>query len=217
MVGWCWFVVTLVPVIGLIQVGCQSMADRYTYIPHIGLFIMAAWGIPALTKDLQYRQRILALVAVAVITASAVLTWHQLGYWRDDVSLFRHALDVTTGNYIAHNNLGMALDNKGDPDAAIKEYQKALTINPNYVYAHYNLGIDLGSKGNLDGAINENKRVLAINPDFFKAHNNLGTLLANKGDLNGAIKEFQEALTINPDYFLAQKNLAIVKRKLAWR
>ena len=129
-VGWFWFIVTLVPVIGLIQVGAQSMADRYTYIPLVGLFVMAAWGIRDLTQNLPYREGILALLAAAVISVSTALTWQQLGYWRDSVSLYRHTLDVTTDNVIIHDNLGITLARKGDLDAAIQEYRKAMRINP---------------------------------------------------------------------------------------
>lgn len=106
-VGWFWFLVTLVPVIGLIQVGNQSMADRYTNIPVIGLFIMVGWGVPALTKGLKQSEAILSLLAGLVILVSASLTWQQLGYWRDSISLYRHTLQVTTDNFVMHNNLGV--------------------------------------------------------------------------------------------------------------
>lgn len=140
-VGWFWFLLTLVPVIGLVQVGAQPMADRYTYIPLIGLFIMAAWGVPALTKNLRYRQTILALLASAVIIASVVVTWQQLGYWRDSISIFRHALQVTSNNSLAHNNVGAVLYKKGDLDAAIKEYREAIVISPDFFESHFNLGL----------------------------------------------------------------------------
>jgi protein O-mannosyl-transferase len=208
-VGWFWFLVTLVPVIGLIQVGTQSMADRYSYIPLIGLFIMAAWGVPELTKNLQHRQAILSLLAGAVIIASAVLTWQQLGYWRGNISLFRHTIKVTTGNYLIHTNLGAALASKGDLDAAIQEFQEALWINPNYTVAHNNLGVALTSKGDLNAAIREYQEALRINPNYTDAHYNLGVALTSKGDLNAAIREFQEALRINPNYTDAHYNLGV--------
>lgn len=179
-VGWFWFLVTLVPVIGLVQVGSQSMADRYSYLPSIGLFIMAAWGGAALAKDLQYRKVTLALLAGTVIVSTAVLTWQQLVYWRDDVSLFRHALHVTTGNYIMHNTLGAVYVKKGKLDAAIREFQEALAINPNFPDAHNNLGIALVMKGNLEEAIKEFQIALKINPEFSDAHHNLEIALAKK-------------------------------------
>jgi tetratricopeptide (TPR) repeat protein len=206
-VGWFWFLVTLVPVIGLIHVGSQSMADRYTYIPLIGLFIMAAWGVPDLTKGVRHRAGILALLAGAVIIASAALTWQQLGYWRDSFSLFRHTLQVTTDNYIIHNNLGSALENKGEVDSAIQEYQIALLISPNYAIVHYNLGIALAKKGDQDSAINEFQKAVTIKPNLFNAHDSLGAALGRKGDLDAAIKEFQEVLRLSPNNVLAHNNL----------
>jgi tetratricopeptide (TPR) repeat protein len=179
-VGWLWFLVTLIPVIGLIQVGGQSLADRYSYIPVIGLFIMAAWGVTNLTKGLQHHRGILALLAGTVIIASAALTWQQLGYWRDSISLFRHTLQVTTGNCEINYNLGNDLFRKGDLDTAIKEYEEALRINPNHANAHNNLGVALFRKGDLNTAIQEYREALLINPNHAMAFNNLGVALAQK-------------------------------------
>lgn len=206
-VGWFWFLITLVPVIGLIQVGEQSMADRYSYIPLTGLFIMAAWGASALTKDLRYRQGILAFSAGAVICASAALTWQQLAYWRDSVSLFQHDLDVTSDNFRGHANLGEALMNRGDLDAAIREYEVALSINPKDYISHSNLGVAQKGKGNLDEAIRQYQAALAINPKDSISYVNLGVALAFKGDLDSAIKAFQEALAVDPKSIEAQNNL----------
>ncbi|MBK5276305.1 MAG: tetratricopeptide repeat protein [Desulfuromonadales bacterium] len=130
--GWFWFLFTLVPVIGLIQVGSQSMADRYSYIPLVGLFIMVAWGIPDLTRGLKHRNSLLTFFASAIIFISAILTWQQLDYWRDSTSLFKHALQVTTDNDVAHYTLGLALFHKGDLDGAIKEFQETLIITPDF-------------------------------------------------------------------------------------
>ena len=146
VVGWFWFLVTLVPVIGIIQVGNQSMADRYTYIPIIGLFIMVAWGAQGMTKGLQHRQSMLAVLAGAIIIASVALTWQQLGYWRNSASLFRHTLQVTTRNAAIHNMLGGTLDDEGYLDAAIHEYLEALRIDPELSRAHNNLGLALAKK-----------------------------------------------------------------------
>ena len=198
-VGWFWFLITLLPVIGLIQVGEQSMADRYSYIPVIGLFIMAAWGVPDLTRGVQQREGILALLAGVVIIASAAQTWKQLGYWRDNISLYRHALQVTTGNYNINCNLGNAFASNGDLDAAIPEYQEALRIHPNFMEAHYNLGNAFARKGDLDAAIREYQEALRISPNDTKAHNYLGVTFARKGDLDAAIREYQEALRLSPD------------------
>jgi tetratricopeptide (TPR) repeat protein len=198
-VGWFWFLITLLPVIGLLQVGSQSMADRYSYIPVIGLFIMVAWGVSDLSKGLRYQKHILTLFACVIIAASTVLTWHQLGFWRDSISLYRHTLDVTKGNYLILNNLGLVLAEKGDSDAAIKAYQESLRIKPDYSKAHYNLGLVLAEKGEVDAAINEFHAAVRIEPNYMKAHSNLGLTLAKKGDLDAAIREYTTALLISPD------------------
>lgn len=206
-VGWLWFLVTLLPVIGLIQVGEQSMADRYTYLPIIGLFIMVAWGVSELVKEMRYRYVILAVLTSTVLVASASLTWHQLGFWRDGESVFRHAVNVTTGNCIAHYNLGAALFDKGELGAAVSEFQTALVISPGDPQAHNNMGIALDKTGDLDGAIREFQLAISINPGNFEGHYNLGIALFKKNDLNGAIKEFQQALTITPHSSAAQSYL----------
>lgn len=215
-VGWFWFLITLLPVIGLLQVGSQSMADRYMYIPMTGLLIMAAWGIPNLTKRLQHQKTLLALIAGVVIAASAALTWSQSGYWRDDISLYRHTLQVTSGNYLIVYNLGHALAEQGDLDGAIQEYQEALRIKPDYAKAHSSLGIAFTQKGNLDAAIHEYQEALRINPYDAQSHSNLGIAFAQKGDLDSAIHAFQEALRINTDYLDAHNNLefALVQKRI---
>ncbi len=180
MVGWLWFLVTLLPVIGLIQVGNQSMADRYTYIPVIGLFTMAAWGVPALTTGMRCRAGILALLGGSAIIVCTSLTWKQLDYWQNNIALCRHSLLVTTGNYLVHNNLGIALAEKGDVDAAIGEFRKAITINNNYFDAHYDLGMALSIKGDLDGAIRELQVTLKIKPDHTWATYNLENFLTTQ-------------------------------------
>jgi len=208
-VGWFWFLVALLPVIGLIQVGAQSMADRYTYIPLTGLFILVAWGVPDLIKGLQYRVGILALLGGAVIAASAALTWQQLGYWRDSVALYRHTLQVTSGNCIIHYNLGNAFLNKEKPEEAIPEFREAIRINPNFAVAYRNLGLALYKKGNLDAAIYELEKALRINPGDADAHRNVGLVYLKKGFLDPAIRSYQAALRINPDLADAHRNLGI--------
>jgi protein O-mannosyl-transferase len=165
VVGWLWFIITLLPVIGLMQVGSQSMADRYTYLPSIGLFIMAAWGIPVLTKNLPHRDGVLATLAAVVIFASAALTSRQLSYWQDSVAIFRHTLQVTTGNYLVNDFIGVTLAKKGDLDAAIREFRVALQINPNDANIRRNLGFTLAEKGDLEAAIREYQTALQISPD----------------------------------------------------
>jgi protein O-mannosyl-transferase len=210
MVGWFWFLVTLLPVIGLIKVGAQSMADRYSYIPMTGLLIMTAWGASDLTKGLRYRKSILSLLSGALIIVSATLTWKQLGYWQNDDSLCRHALKVTTGNYFAHNNLGTVLiKNPGNLDAAINEFQEAVAINPNYTFLRINLARALAQRGDLDAALKECQKALTSNLDLYEAHLEIGNILSEKGDLDTAINEYHKALAINPDSSEAHYNLGI--------
>jgi protein O-mannosyl-transferase len=199
LVGWFWFLITLLPVIGLLQVGEQAMADRYSYLPAVGLFIMAAWGIPDAIRGWPNREALLSLAGALVLGASAALTWQQLGYWQDNISLYRHTLSVTSGNYLMHNNLGLALAEKGELDAAIAQYQETLRIVPTDLNALNNLGLALASKGNLGAAIQQYQEALRIKPDDAKSHNNLGLALAGTGALDDAIRQYQEVLRTHPD------------------
>ncbi len=173
LTGWFWFLITLLPVIGLIQVGVQSMADRYSYIPSIGLFIMAVWGITTLVKGLKYRIAILTVLATVVISAKTAVTWQQIGYWRNSFSVYERTLEVTSNNYVIHNNLGSAYANSWDLEAAIREFREALRIYPAYSEAHYNLGIALAMKGATDEAVGELREALRLNPGNSKAIYNL--------------------------------------------
>lgn len=206
-VGWFWFIITLIPVIGLVQVGVQSMADRYSYIPLIGLFVMMAWGIPDSIKGLKNREGILAVLTSAVIIASTALTWQQLRYWSDSISLYEHTLHVTTGNYVIHNNLGVILLDNGNLDKAIREFKESIRIKPRYIDAHTNLGVALVGKGDLDAAMQEFLEVIRRDPNNAQAHNNLGFVLASKKDFDAAIVEYQEALRVNPADTRAHENL----------
>lgn len=205
-VGWFWFLVTLTPVIGLSLV---AMADRYSYIPSIGLFIIAAWGVPALTKRMRYQKGILTLLAAAVIISSFVLTYHQLSYWQDSIKLYRHTLQVTTNNSRINIALGDSLVSKGNYDAALQEYQVVLTRNPYDPEAHYSLGVAYYVYGDIDAAIQEFMETLSIRPDYEDTHNKLGVALARIGKINAAIQEFSSALRVNPDNADAGKNMTL--------
>ncbi len=206
IVGWLWYLGTLIPVIGLVQVGLQSMADRYTYVPLIGVFIMIAWGVPELLNSWRYRRFALASAAVGILFALMVITYVQIGYWRNNIILYEHAIKVTSENAWAQNNLGYALSLQGKTREAIAHFQKAISIN-NPADAHYNLGIMLASQGKLDEAIYQFRESIRISPGYAKAYNNLGNALLYQGRLDEAIASYREALRLNPDYTLAQENL----------
>jgi tetratricopeptide (TPR) repeat protein len=205
-VGWFWYLATLLPVSGMLQVGGQSMADRYTYVPLIGVFIMISWGVSDLTAGWRFRAPTLA-AAGAALCVLAFVAWRQAGYWRDDRTLFFHAIEVTSNNYLAEMNLGVALEREKRVDDAIPHYKEALRIRPSYADAHYNLGVALGKKGAIDEAAFHYRRVLQLRPRDANAHNNLGFLLYSQGRLDEAIVHYRDAIRIQPRFPLAQSNL----------
>ena len=199
-VGLFWYLGTLVPVIGLVQVGPQAMADRYTYIPLIGLFIIIAWGFSDLSTGRHYRKIVPALFAVIILSALTTRTFFQLGYWRNSIILFEHAINVTDNNYLAHNNLGAALLEKGKPDEAALHLKEALRIEPGCRAVLYNLGTALSNQGKPDEAVLHYNDMLKINPKDAIVHNNLADVLSAQGKLNEAVLHYNEALKIDPDY-----------------
>jgi len=210
--GWFWFIITLVPVIGFVQVGGQSMADRYTYVPLTGIFIIIAWGGSDITKGMRHRQGVLAMLTVTIIFVSATLAWYQLGYWRDNISLYRHAIKITTGNNsLIHSSLADALMLRGNDNLneAILEYRKALQLNPNNWPAHWNLAIALIDIGAIDEAIVEYKEALRIVPDNVEIHYNLGRAFNDKGNFDDAIQQYQKALQLNPSHIKSYNSLGI--------
>ena len=208
-VGWFWFAGTLVPVIGLVQVGRQAMADRYAYIPLIGLFIIIAWGVGEFMKGWPGKKGWLAVLSIALFSASAQTTRGQIQYWKNSMTLFTHALDVNSNNWLAHYSLGLAFSHKGRTDDAIDHYRQSLRINPNYEKALINLGLALFHKGQTDDAIRHYRQALSIRPDLEKAHNNLGTALLHKGRTDDAIECYRRAIRINPDYAKAHYNVGL--------
>lgn len=210
LVGWVWFLLTLVPVIGLVQVGGQAMADRYTYIPLTGLFILCAWGIPDLLRGWPYRKTTLSILAGVVIAVLTVLTWQQLGHWRNNISLYGHTLQVTTGNYLIHNNYGIALADQGRPEEAILEYRKALRAWPKAATAHVNLGATLANQGRFVEAIEHYNEALRLIPDYALAHANLGRALANLGRIDEAMSHYENAMRNDPNLPDVHLNLGIL-------
>ena len=198
-VGWLWYLGTLVPVIGVVQAGSFAMADRYTYVTLIGVFIMIAWGVPKLLPQWRRRNSWLAVTATIFLTILMAITWKQVQYWKNSTTLFEHALQVTSNNHMAHNGLGVVLKNQGRFDEAIGHYLEALRIKPDFQETHNNLGFAYFRKGDNRKAVKHYLEALRIRPDFEKAHSNLGIALEKEGRINEAISHFSEALRLRPD------------------
>jgi len=209
-VGWFWYLGTLIPVIGLVQVGAQSMADRYTYLPSIGIGIMVVWGIHSvLPKQSLYRKGA-AAVAGVVVALLSFLTWQQCGIWKDSITLYRHALAVTKNNDLAHYNLGIALAAAGKQDETIRHYREAIKIKPKSDNAHYNLGMALQKQGQTDEALQHFRDAVKINPRHADAHNNLAIILEKQHNkVDEAIEHYQEALKIDANNGEIHYNLGI--------
>ncbi len=207
LMGWLWYVGTLVPVIGLVQVGEQAMADRYTYIPSLGILILTVWGISETARRWRYQVEVLSVMSCAAVMVCLGLTRQQLEYWTNDETLFRHAIEVTKNNYLAHKTLGDALCKKGQLDAAITEYQEAIRLHPQYAEVHNNLGTALLQKGRVDGAISQFQEAIRLNPRYADAYFDLGIALYQKGRTDETINQFQEAIRLQPDFAEAHFNL----------
>jgi tetratricopeptide (TPR) repeat protein len=199
-VGWLWFVGTLVPVIGLVQVGSQAMADRYTYLPLIGLSAAVAFGAAEFRNALA----VLLLVGAAAWTA---LTWRQVGFWKNDRTLFGHLAEVMPENHLAHHILGCVYLREHRLDEAMAEFHTALRLRPSYAEAHSNLGMALELSGRAPEAIEAYEAALRWSPNLAEAHHNLGRLLATQGHLDAAIAQLEAAVQSNPDLVEAHVNL----------
>jgi tetratricopeptide (TPR) repeat protein len=207
LTGWLWFSGTLVPVIGLVQAGGVAMADRFSYVPSLGLLVLVIWGACELTRWWRHQVMALSATGCAAVVICFGLTQQQLGYWKNSETLFQRALEVTRNNYLAHNNLGFTLNEEGKIDEAINQYQEAIRLKPDYAEAHNNLGIALATKGQIDEAIRQFQEAIRLKPDYAKAHYNLGNVLGSKGQMDEAIRQLQEAIRLNPDFAEAYNNL----------
>jgi tetratricopeptide (TPR) repeat protein len=208
-VGWFWFVGTLVPVIGFVQVGIQAFADRYTYIPYIGLFIMIAWGLPELISKWPQRKIALGLSMVIVLTTLGICTHQQVNYWNNSFTLFSHAIEVTQNNYVAHYSRGVAYNSIGRYQDAIEAYKQAVRIKPDFVLAHYNLGVSYEGLGRYQDAAEAYKQAIKIKPDYADAHINLGVTYYKLGRYQDAVEPYKQAIRIKPDFVLAHYNLGV--------
>lgn len=216
VVGWLWFLGTLLPVIGLIQAGSQAMADRFTYFPHIGLFIVFTWGLADIARRWRLPTRALLAAMTMIVVAFGALTHYQVQNWMNSKTLFTHALKVTSGNWLALNNLADALVREGDLAGARTSLEESLRIFNSNAGAHYNLGVVLAQAGNTSEAIEHYRAALrfdSLNPNI---HNNLGLSLLAEGNAEEAVGELGEALRLRPDG-VAEFNLALALNKLGNR
>lgn len=198
LIGWLWFLGTLVPVIGLVQVGGQALADRYTYFPLIGVFVIVAFGAVDLIGRYRIPPGVISVAASAALFACLGVTEYQLRFWQNSKTLFSRAIAVTQNNAIAHINLGVALEQAGQPKEALVEYQKAVEIDPNRFQARNNYANLLASAGSRQEAYQQYEEALRLNPDSEIAHVNLGTLLSEIGRFDDAMHEYSEAIRLAP-------------------
>jgi protein O-mannosyl-transferase len=207
--GWLWYIGTLVPVIGIVQAGGQAMADRYTYIPLIGLFIMVAWGVPELLKKWNYRKEILLASSVLIILCLSIITWMQVGYWQDSITMYDHTLKVTDYNWFIYNNRGVTNTGVGNYKQAIEDFNRAIEINPGYVLAYNNRGHANNSLGNYRQAIEDLNRAIEISPGYSVAYTNRGNAYWGIGNYKQAIEDYNRAIEIKPGYAEAYINRGI--------
>jgi len=206
-VGLFWYLGTLVPVIGLIQVSDQAMADRYTYIPLIGLFIVVAWGLPDILKKWQYRKIFLCVLAIVILSSLTMRAFFQTRHWKNSVTLFENAVKINENNYHALNNLITALTGNGKYDDAFFYLSRALKVNPQKVYLRMNLANVLFLRSKPDEAISQYRKILQTDSENADAHYNLAYVLSSQNKLNEAVSHYNETLRIDPKYAKAHYNL----------
>jgi tetratricopeptide (TPR) repeat protein len=197
-VGWFWYLATLVPVIGFIQVGGQAMADRFTYLPSIGPFIMVAWESRGWATKWQFAWPLTGFLCALLLFAYALVAFRQVGYWKDSITMFQHTLRVTGNNALAHFNLGCAYSAQQRTDEAIREYLEALRIDPRYAKAQYNLEAELAMRTAAERARSSQPTAARTQSELADAHSKLGFILLSEGKLPQAIQHFSEAANLEP-------------------
>ena len=207
--GWLWYLGTLIPVIGIFQTGSQSMADRFTYMPIIGIFTIIVWYSASIMKKRIYQRILTSIFAVTLLLLLSIASWFQISCWRNSITLFSHAIKVTSSNWLAHNSLGIGFERQGNLSKAAEHYKQAICINPNYYYAHYNLARVYGLLGNYAEASDHFKAVLDFKPDFAEANYNLALTLVQQGKFDEAIAYYTHALKNNPHFAEAHYNMAL--------
>ncbi|MGB5217141.1 MAG: tetratricopeptide repeat protein [Smithella sp.] len=205
-VGWFWFIISIAPAIGIIQIGDFAMTDRYHYLPSIGISIMLAWGIPFFIRSKPAEKQILFPLAMIVLMMLTVSTWKQCGYWKNSVELWKHAINVTQNNFLAYNNLAIALFAEGKNEEAIHYYNKAITIKPLEVVPHQNKAIVYTKTGQYNLAIDSYSEAIRIKSDNLDAYYNRGTIYHQLGRYQPAVEDFSSVIRLQPDNSLAYFN-----------
>ncbi len=216
-IGWLWFAGTLAPVIGIVQIGSFGRADRFTYIPLIGLFIMVAWGVPELLKGWRYRREALAASSTLIVCSLSIAAWIQAGYWRDSITLYDHTLKVTDHNAIIYTNRGITYSKLGNFQQAIADFDRAMQINPGIAVAYYNRGAAYGQLGNFQQAVSDYNRAIEINPEYANAYNSRGVAYRKLGDLRQALSDYNRAIDIDPEHAEARNNRGVAQGALGNR
>jgi tetratricopeptide (TPR) repeat protein len=209
-VGWLWFVGTLMPVIGIVQVGLQAMADRYTYLPMMGVAIAVVWTLREMFLLRAGAARLGGFVGMAILVGCSVLTWRQIGVWKNSFTLFDHAIGVTEKNYLAHDNRGLFLADAGRIDEAMADYRRSTAIHPTYLNPRNNLGIALNKLGRPAEAVPEFRVALQSNPNHVEVRNNLANALSDLGQLPEAMEHYEFVLARQPDHVNALNGSAVV-------
>lgn len=209
LTGWGWYLFMLAPVLGIVQTGAQAHADRYTYLPQIGIFIVVVWVVAGLLARWENSLEIASIGAAVALVLLVMATRDQVSHWSDSVTLWDSAIDSTGPNNVAQNNLGNALLHQGKVDEALEHLQTSLAIAPEVADTHLSMGNALLQKGQHTEAIAQYRRALELRPDFAGAHLNLGAALQYSGQLNEAIAEYERALELNPDLAQAHNNLGV--------
>lgn len=215
IVGWLWYLVMLIPVIGIVQVGLQGHADRYTYLPQVGLYVAVTWLVWYLTEDWRLQKAVLNSAAIAVVATLSILSWKQTAHWRDTETLWRHTLAVTPDNDVAHAGLGGILFVRGQIDESIEHYESALRLRDGNVAAHFGLGRALAVEHKTDSAIFHFQKALSIQPDYIAASNDLGVAFASKGEIKEAMQAWRQTLSFDPDNPDAANNIAWMRATAA--
>jgi tetratricopeptide (TPR) repeat protein len=214
-VGWLWYMITLLPVLGIIQISFYSMADRYHYLPSIGIAVLLTWGIPSLIKSGNMQKRILFPAGVAVLTIFVVLTWKQCGYWKNTIELLDHTLKVTKGNYLMHLNRGAAYADLGQYQRAIEDYNEVIRLKPDYAEAYYNRGCVYAELRQYQRTIENCNQSIRLKPDYVEAYFNRGSAYAELGQYRNAINDFDKIISMQKDYFPVYVNRGYAYAKLS--